>query len=236
MAVVVHVIIMLVLAGFAITVIGAIAAWLVRLLIRVVIAAGVAITAIVVAVGLGLENWATPMLALAAFALTFWFVACRNVPKSTPPASPVLSPARWMRQHRTIAKAWRDIADCCPEMATELRRAERACATLLRAANSEPKTTAIDLDLIELATLISRHVPELAAGVLAVERTGRFREHRPAQDVARTLVLLGQKAQAMLNRAGRSDAEDFRLRLDHLNRRLRAFEGAHRRSESMGIQ
>ena len=141
-----------------------------------------------------------------------------------------------MRQHLAIAKAWREIADHCPEIATELRPAEQACATLLQAAEGEPKSMEIDLDLIELATLIRRHVPELAAALREMGETGRSHQSKPTRDLAQTLMLLGRRAQAILDRAGRSNAEDFRLRLDYLNLRLHAFKAADRRNESFGIQ
>ncbi|GGC44200.1 hypothetical protein GCM10011371_34540 [Novosphingobium marinum] len=233
MAAAVHVIILLVLAGFAITVFGAIVVWLVRFVIRFVAAAGVAIMAIVVAVGLGLEEWATVLLALAVFALTFSIFGRREGPESPPAVSPVSPPVRWECQHRAIAKAWCDIADYCPEMASELRREEQACAALLRAADGEPKSPGIDLDLIELTTLIKRHVPELAKGLRASGEGGQFHGARPAQDAARVLVLLGRQAQAILDRAGWVDADNFRLRVDHLNRRLRAFGETDRHTESM---
>ncbi|MDF1834989.1 MAG: hypothetical protein P1U62_08925 [Alteraurantiacibacter sp. bin_em_oilr2.035] len=236
MADAVHVIIMLVLACFATTVIGPIVTWLVRFVIRFVAAAGATLVMAAIAVGVGLEDWVTVLLALVSFVLTFTIFDRRGGLKPAPPASPVLRPVRWMRQHRVIAKAWCDIADYWPEMASELRRAEQACAALLRAADGEPKSPGFDLDLIELTALIKRHVPELVVGLPKVGATGRSHARGTAEEVAGTLVLLGIQAQAILNRAGWSGVEEFRLRLDHLNRRLRAFDGAHRPTESMGIR
>lgn len=236
MAIVAQVVILLMLAGFAMAVVGAIFTWLVRLMIRLMTAAGVALFAVMVAVGLGLEEWATAMLTLAAFVLTFSIFGRRERPNSAPPVSPILPSVRWMRQHRAVAKAWRHIADHCPEVAVELRPAERACATLLRAASRDPEAMGIDLDLIELATFIRRHVPELAAAVSEMGEIGRPHQSKPTRDLAQNLMLLGRRAQAILGRARLSNAESFRLRSDHLNLRLQAFEAADRRNESIGIQ
>lgn len=235
MAIVVQVAIMLMLAGFAMAVVGAIFTWLVRLMIRLMTAAGVALFAVMVAVGLGLEEWATAILTLAAFVLTFSIFGRRAGPQSPLPASPILPSARWMRQHRAVAKAWRHIADHCPEMAVELCPAERACATLLRAAHGEREAMEIDFDLIELATLIRRHVPELAASLSEMGEIGRPHQSKHTRDVAQTLLLLGRRAQAILDMAARYNAENFRLRLDYLNLRLQAFEAADRRNASIGI-
>ena len=236
MAIGVQVVILLMLAGFAMAVVGAIFAWLVRLMIRLITPAGVALVAIMVAVGLGLEDWATAILTLAAIVLTFSIFGRRAGPQSPLPASPILPSVRWMRQHRAVAKAWRHIADHCPEMADQLRSAEQACATLLRVADGKPKSMGIDLDLIELATLIRRHVPELSAALSEMGDIGRPHQSKPTPDLAQTLMLPGRRARAILDRGGRSNAEDFRLRLDYLNHRLHAFEAADRRNESIGIQ